>query len=190
LDDKTRTRSDGAARTYSLSLKGDGMTVDRNIDEATALQVLSLVMRSKGTITTPPPPTREPSISMPHAGAGGQSLREYLDDVEAKRNPDKILAVAKYLSNQTGKNFTRAEVRGLFQQAAEPVPGNYGRDFRWTVRNGWLAPVSGSKGQFYVTDAGDKALAAKFSAEIKRKTGVSKGRRGGRRRAKRTTSSG
>jgi len=176
------------ARRYSLSLKGHGMTVDREIDEATAFEVLGIVMAGGGVLASPGTPPIRHNVPRPRQ-RGGQSLREYLDEVEAKRNPDKILAVAKYLANETGGSFTPDDVKARFQEAAERVPGNYGRDFRWTVRNGWIALVSGSKDEYYVTDAGDKALDAKFDAEIKKKTGVSKGRRGGKRRSKKTTAS-
>jgi hypothetical protein len=179
----------GAPATYSLALKGDGMTVDRKIDEATALNVLSLVMGGSAS-TFPVSGSTEIRRQVPRPTRGGkQSLREYLDAVEAKRNPDKIVTIAKFISDETGKNFTRKDVKARFQDAAEPVPGNYGRDFQWTVRNGWIAPASNARGEFYVTDAGAKAIAAKFSAEIKQKTGVSKGRRGAKRRRQRATRS-
>jgi hypothetical protein len=55
------------------------------------------------------------------------------------------------------------------------------------VKNGWLARDASDRNAFYVTDTGEEALAGKFSAEIKKKTGVAKGRRGGKRRRKTTT---
>lgn len=175
-------------RKYTLSLKGDGMTVDREIDEGTALEVVALVMTGGTAVEAGDGIVVRHSVPRPRRG--GQSLREYIDEVEAKRNPEVILAIAKYISNETGKNFTRDDVRSRFQEAAEPVPGNYGRDFRWTMRNGWIAAVVGAQNEHYVTGTGDKALNEKFSAEIKKKTGVAKGRRGGKRGAKRTSEIG
>jgi hypothetical protein len=167
---------------YSLSLKGEGMAVERKIDEATALEVLALVMTgAPATDTTHGEKRERPRAT--ERRSGRKSLREYLDEVGAKRNPDKIVSIAEYISEETGKNFTRDDVKNRFEDAAEPVPGNYGRDFQWGVRNGWIAPAA-TKGDYYVTDAGRKAIEAKFDAETKKKTGVSKGRRGGKRRVK------
>jgi hypothetical protein len=178
-----------ASRKYALSLKGEGMSVERQIDEATALEVLALVM---GESARPPRVGEEgetPPMKVPTRRSGNQSLREYLDEANVTRSPDKIVTIAKYISDETGKSFTRKDVKSRYQDAAEPVPGNYGRDFQWTVRNGWIAPVPNTKGEFYVTDAGTKAIEGKFSAEIKKKTGVSRGRRGAKRRTKKSTTS-
>src|SRR5436309_12452987 len=85
--------------SYSLTLKGDGIAVDKKIDEATALDVLSLVMGS-GASTSP----NAARSTATKRRTGQQSLREYLDAVEAKRNPDKILAVAKWTIGDTDKS--------------------------------------------------------------------------------------
>lgn len=184
-DNNTDSNGSGSvAKKYSLALKGEGMTVDREIDEGTALEILALVMGAGSTITSPGMPTIRPNVPRPLRHASGQSLREYLDEVGATRNPDKILAVAKFHAKETGKEFTQDEVKSRFPDAAERVPGNFTRDFHWAVRNGWIAPSLTSRGEYYVTDTGDEALEEKFSAEIKRKTGVSKARRGGKRRSR------
>ena len=191
LDDmKADTEAAAApARRYALSLKGDGMAVEREIDEATALEVVALLMSGGGTI--PVSESRGIKHQIPRARSRGkQGLREYMDSVEAKRNPDKILAIANYATGETEKNtVTRADVRARFKDAAEPVPGNYGRDFRWVVKNGWLAADDSDKNEFHVTDTGHEALNQKFSPEIKKRTGVSKGRRGVKRRPKKATTS-
>lgn len=173
---------EGKAAKYSLSLKGEGIALDREIDEVTALDVISLVMSSSGSAVIDPGGGVSIRPSVPkRTRVGGQSLREYLDAVEAKRNPDKILAVAKYISNETGKNFSRNDVKARFQTAAERVPANYGRDFWWAMKNGWIAEATDAKSEYFVTDTGGKALEAKFSDDVTKKTGITKGRRGGRR---------
>lgn len=193
MEDSDDTTNDLARQTYALSLKGEGMTVDRKIDEATALEVIAIVMSSAGGTTTTTTATGDTmrdsrSQATRTRRRGAQSLREYLDAVDAKRNPDKILAIARHTIDGLSKGtVTRDEVRGRFKDAAEPVPGNYGRDFTWVVKNGWLAPDAADKNEYYVTDTGDAALDAKFSTEIRKKTGVTKTGRGARRRAKKAT---
>jgi hypothetical protein len=94
-----------------------------------------------------------------------------MDEFEPKRNPDKILAIAAYLTDTRGmETFTPADVKKEFKNAAEPVPGNYPRDWQWAVNNGWLARDDEDPTEFYVTGKGRDALAAKFSADVKRAT--------------------
>lgn len=193
MDDTTGDNNDAASETqkYALSLTGEGIAVERDIDQGTALEVIALVMSgggaTGGTIQVDDSTRIRHQVPRPRRN-GKQSLREYLDSVEAKRNPDKILAIAKYATEDTMKNtVTRDDVRARFKDAAEPVPGNYARDFNWVVKNGWLARDDTDRNEFYVTDTGNEALAAKFNAEIKKKTGVAKGRRGGKRRKKKAT---
>lgn len=191
--DNTATDIDGTGqvtRKYTLSLKGEGMAVEREIDEDMALEVLGIVMGGGGGVDTTHAEDKQGASRAKARRNGRQSLREYLDEVQAKRNPDKILAIAKYAIENTDKGtVTRNDVKTGFKDAAEAVPGNYGRDFRWVVRNGWLAQDSSNKNEFYVTDTGSEALEQKFSAEIKKKTGVSKGRRGDKRRTKKGAAS-
>ena len=100
------------------------------------------------------------------------SLRELLDDVEAKRNPDKILTIGKYLIAFRGQeSFTSEQVKAQFRAAGESTPGNLARDFRWAVTNGWIAEDHGAPGEYYVTSNGEEALTAHFSKEITKKTG-------------------
>lgn len=115
----------------------------------------------------------------------GQSLREYMDSVKAKRNPEKILAITKYLIENAGQNVKRDEVKAEFKTAAEPVPANYNRDFMWAVQVAWLAEDRQNRGHYYVTSAGDEALRQNFADEIRKKT--KQGMGGRRRRRKRAT---
>jgi hypothetical protein len=164
--------------TYKLTLEGGGVKVDRHVDEDVALQILAAVMggrapRLSSRMTAPfPSETPRPDRSR---GLGDLSVREYMDDVEPKRKVEKILAIAGYLTNvREVDTFTPDDLKKEFRNAREPVPGNYARDFRWAVANGWLAPAADLPGEYYVTDRGQQALAAKFSDEIKKATGVDK----------------
>jgi hypothetical protein len=172
--------------TYKLTLKGGGLSVDREVDQATAFQILAAVMggatrpavtlSGRGAahtvdVTRPQPPA-----------VGGLSLREHMDEFEPRRNPDKILAIAAYLTDMREmETFTSDDVKKEFRSASEPVPGNYARDWRWTISNGWIAKADGFPGEYYVTGKGRDALSAKFSDDVKKGTRVNKTAR--RRRA-------
>lgn len=185
-----------SAESYKLTLKGGGLSIEREVDEPTALQILATVM---GGTTSPPRVTSAGSgaahaadISRPRPRVAGQlSLREHMDEFDPKRNPDKILAIAAYLADTKGaETFTPDDVKKAFRSASEPVPGNYSRDWRWTVSNGWIAQADGLPGEYYVTSKGRDALSAKFSDEVKKGTGVNRTarrRRAAKKRAEGTT---
>ncbi|GAH54909.1 unnamed protein product, partial [marine sediment metagenome] len=59
-----------------------------------------------------------------------------------------------------------------------------GRDFRWVIKNGWIAPDTKKKGSYYITTTGLKVLAGEFSNELVKK---SQYRTGDRRKKTRRT---
>lgn len=170
--------------TYELSLKGEGITVERTVEKGVALQILAAVLGTGGMPTkvagglarsTAVRSSADADIAI--SAGRPQSLREYLDGAEAKRNVEKILAIAKYLELSNPETTITADViKAQFRKASEKVPGNYARDFRWAVSNGWLAPIDGAPGEYYITNTGTTAVEEKFSSEIKKKTGVEKAR--------------
>jgi hypothetical protein len=185
-------RPAAAEEAFDLSLSGEGIKLDRKIGQAAALQILAIVMGGSASAAPilpgiPPIPDSLGERREPTNLSGSRvSLREYLDQVQAKRNPDKILAIGKYLQeHRAQESFTSNDIKAQFRPAGESVPANFARDFRWTVTNGWIAEDHASPGQYYVTSTGDEALAAKFAKEIKRKTSLDKGtrRRRSRKRA-------
>lgn len=156
-----------AAVTYKLKLEGDGVTVNREIPETVALEILAAVMGGSPTPRAGRVPARGGSAGR------GPSLREHFDDVEPKRNPDKILAIAYFLKEQRGvDSFSPDDIKREFKGAGEPVPGNWARDWRWTIQNGWIAADSEDPESFWVTGKGEKAVEEKFSADVKKATAV------------------
>ncbi len=102
--------SAAATVTYELRLTGGGVAVERQVSEAQALQIVSLVMGGE------PAPraasTAPPSSRATHRGSLATTVGEYLDEVEAKRNPDKIVAIGAFLVDHLGKeSSTREEVK-------------------------------------------------------------------------------
>jgi len=182
MTDQTNGSADDVApeESYELTLKGEGMTVERKVTRDAALQIVAIVMggRLPSSVGTALPRrvSFEPTPAAPSpASSGGLSLREYLDEIGASRNVDKILGIAKFITDeQSAQTFTPATVKSQFQRAGEAAPGNFTRDFRWAVTNGWIAEAQDVPGEFYITTTGMKAIAERFSAEIKKSTGVAK----------------
>jgi hypothetical protein len=187
-----------SSERYELILKGEGVTVERNIDQETAFAILAALMGGSPAAAGPAAaqsgpglgPQRAAESPVAHSGPrASQSLREFLNEAEPKRNPDKIVAIADYLQRVRGmQSVTRDDIKRGFREASEPVPGNYGRDFRWAVSTGWIAADHEERDQYYVTDSGRKVVDAKFPDEAKKTTGVSRTTR--RRRSAKKQSGG
>lgn len=143
--------------TYKLSLTGKGITVEQTVPADVARDIIAVVMGG---------------ATGPHASGGGTSvrasgigsnvsIREFIDDAGAKKNPQIVAAIGLYLIDHEGQErFTRSEVKAKFAQAGEPTPANIGRDFALAVTSGWIA--EDPRNQFYVTDTGRRAIEAKF----------------------------
>lgn len=144
---------------YQVIVKGPGINVNRSVRVETAASVVTLVMG--GDV-----PSHKPA-DMGHPKES-RSLREYLIDVEARRNPDKITAIGAFLTDRGQESFTRTDIRGQFRAAGEPVPANFARDFSLTLSSGWIAPDPESPGGYFVTQTGRGAINKKFAVDLRR----------------------
>lgn len=99
------------------------------------------------------------------------SIRKYLQEVKAERNPDAIVAIAAFLADHLGwDKFTTADLKSQFRNAGLRVPRNLSRDLKWTEAIGWVEREPEESGYYKLTDEGRMALEEKFSAEIRKAT--------------------
>lgn len=179
-DQKGESSSDDQ---YVVEIKGPDLTFKRSVDEQTARDILNILLGGHGST-----PAREPAGGRVHTigsspGPQRLSLREYLEEVSAARNPDIITAIASYLRDVEGRSeFTSEDVKSKFKSAGVKSPANFGRDFAATISAGWIAQDNESDGTYYVTNAGDRAVQQKFSKEVRKP--VNPSRKSGRKRAK------
>lgn len=164
---------------FLLSLSGDGINLNREIDRDVALQVLNVVL---GAGASAPSAGERPTTPLDHTGGPRAiSLREYLDEVQPARKPDQIVTIANFICEYEGtEDVSRDEIKAKFSSAREPVPTNFARDFAWAVKNGWLHGVPGKKGRYYITTIGLQAIESRFSSKVKKATTSTK--RSSRRR--------
>lgn len=159
-----------ASSGYRLTLKGDGITVERDISEVLAKDIIAMILGG-GTLQTGPKfptsstamPQQNHSQQQNSSGVPRKSLREYLNEVGARKNPQKILAIAGYLVKFTGKEiFSIADIKPQFKVASEPVPANLTRDFQIVSQNGWIAQDHEERKMFFITKTGLDALDNRF----------------------------
>lgn len=156
-----------AGPTYKLSLKGKGITVEQDVPADVARDIIALVMGGGPEFRRPRTTTPTATAGSPRSSAG-VSIREFIDESGAKRNPQIVTAIGLYLMDHDGQErFTRSEVKNKFSQAGEPTPSNIGRDVTLAVSSGWIA--ENPRNQFYVTDTGRRAIEAQFEGQAIRR---------------------
>jgi hypothetical protein len=160
-----------AKHSYSLTLKGEGVSVSRDVDQSVARAIVELVLGGVPVPGSAPEEHKRMPAPQAHANSARLSLREFLDHAEPKRNPDKIVTIGEYIVRHDHQpDFTKDDVKARFRSAGEPVPGNFPRDFAWTISTGWIAEDAHSRGRYYVTQKGKAAIAERFSGDVKKKS--------------------
>lgn len=178
---------------FTVSVDGAGVKIEKSVPAGVARDVINVLMGGPpasigsypaatlgigGSVASTGFTTGSPASVAGPVGGRRISLREYLDESQASRNPDKITAIAEYLYvHESAELFTKDDIKGRFRSAGEAPPANFPRDFAWAVKNGWIAEEVKSPGSFYVTQKGRQAIANKFSDEVKKATAKSTRRR-------------
>ncbi|WP_157727427.1 hypothetical protein [Stappia sp. ES.058] len=141
-----------SSEAFELTLSGSGISIQRKVNSATAAHIMHLVLGG-----TPAPglgnaaPTGAPSAS----SEAPVSLREYLDEVNASKKPDQIVAIGHFMSLHEGLTaFSKDDIKSRFSLAKEPMPANFPRDFNLALKSGAIAPAHQNAGYFYVTKSG------------------------------------
>lgn len=175
-------QDDPKEKTFEISVSGDGISIKRHVDGPTARAITNILMGGGPGYKRD---DAKPDQGTDDTGFRGESrrvsLREFLDETQARRNPDKITAIGEYIAeHEEQPEFSRDDVKSRFKQAGEAAPKNYGRDFTWAITNGWIAEDTKNPGAYYVTKKGRDAIDAKFAREVKKATAL---KPSGRRRS-------
>lgn len=169
-----------ADQTYKVTIDGLGLSLEREVSKEIGDQIVVLVLTgAAGAVGARLPVRRNAADAAPDLSATARSnderpelsIREFLNEHDPKRSPDKITAIGVYLKDYNNVDaFGRAELETAFQGAAESIPANLPRDLAWAVKSGWIATKPGAKGQYYVTHSGRQAVLQKFPKELIKKT--------------------
>jgi hypothetical protein len=159
--------SDVSENPYELSLKGPGITINKNLDAKVAAAIAQMAVGGFGGYTGPAQAAARPAAIKSTPALAGQplSLREFLQQADVSAGIHaKILAVGRYLRDFEGQSdFARDDIRSRFRTAGEPQPANFPRDFQKSVRAGWIAEDPKAPGRFYVTRTGDEFIEKSFA---------------------------
>jgi hypothetical protein len=156
------THDDLLGTTCLVTVKGAGLSAEKNVDVSTAMTVMQVIF---GATPLPPRGLDSGPIAQGTRGASSQrlSIREYVEEVAGKTIPAKIAAIARYIrDHEQQSDFSREDIKSRFRSAGEIMPANFPRDFQKALQAGWIAEDPQSKGRFYVTRRGDEAMQQRF----------------------------
>ncbi|MFF2050531.1 hypothetical protein ACFVU2_02920 [Leifsonia sp. NPDC058194] len=92
---------------------------------------------------------------------GLENAREALDISGAKKNPEKIVALAAYVLQDGGETFKVEDVKTQFRRARETAPANFSRDMSAAIASGWIAEAD--PGEYYLTNKVSAVLDGGFT---------------------------
>ena len=162
----------------AITLTGAGIIFKSEISPITAASVLRLCLatgqENLGSVA--------PAILTSESPLGDEriSLGEFVQKHESTTYPEKILTIAVYLKELKGREtFSPEDIRPLFRTIGDIPPANFGRDFRVTLGNSWIAPDDRNSNIFYVTSIGLAALKSNFTSDSTKKRKTRKRRKNG-----------
>ena len=160
----------------TLTMSGNKLSYN---DDITVVQAAQIISYLHAGIALTSPVTPSPAVAESDSPAAserrrpGLTPRDALEATGAKTNPEKIVAFALYVEQQGGKDaFTIEDIRPLFRQARESVPGNLSRDLDAAIRSNWIAAAE-DKGEYYVTEVAAGVLDSGFDS-IRSRGGTAK----------------
>lgn len=157
------TSTERPEEKFNLKISGDGINIERQIDNRTLAAILALAIGSQqsGDATSPIQRVIDVTNLLPENPV---SLREFLDKVGASRKPDQIVAIGHFITQYENQpDFSRDEIRSRFSLAHEPMPKNFSRDLKLAIKAGMIAEVHQKPGYYYVTKTGISAIERHFT---------------------------
>ncbi|MCL4322095.1 MAG: hypothetical protein M0016_03310 [Deltaproteobacteria bacterium] len=168
---------------YNLKISGLGLNFEKSIDLNKANKVIKLCIDdfqvasqndSSKTFKSQSEDTIDAKVRDATTTPTSLSIAEYYKKFAPKRNPDKILIFANYISYYQGlKSFNPEKLKEMFSEVGETTPTNFNRDFKWAKVIGWLDKIPNSK-EYYVTNSGKEVLNKNFHSDIIKKTKIPK----------------
>ncbi len=172
---------------FTIKLDGSGLKLDQKVSKELANRIVMLVLSDgkTGDQNDAEPDRLERTPSRKSGSGRTLSLREYINQHEAKKITQQMTAIGAYYQEKNNlQYFTRAELNGGFEEAKLQPPANPSRDIARTIGEGWIAPKSDADDQYYVTGTGESALEKNFKVP---KGGARPRKKRAKKAAKKTT---
>ena len=150
-----------------LTIKGDGISINRSIDENTAAQIISLCIGSGNDGQDAMDVAQ--SVSMT-SGSPSKTARGHLLFYKPSGNQEKILVLAHFLKEVRKIDpFQKDQINELFGEIREKIPAGLSTDFARLLRKDWVAEMmkkdkaTNKKRVYFITNTGLDVLANGFA---------------------------
>ena len=175
-DDQNKQEQQTDETKYTVTIEGPGVRVEQQVPKALLPQLMAMLINVHIPTATAALTQRSvvsgATSRLTESSDRPLSLMEYLEDINARRIPERILGMANYLTEVTrqspGGTFAKADIRPCFKAAGDPMPANFSRDWQLVVQAGWVAQESGDGDLYFVTRRGKTAISEKFSGQVDR----------------------
>ena len=87
---------------YEIQLQGEGLNLKKTITEGMAARIMQIVMGSSQIPRNEKSESSEERLD-DEVGRPPRAISEFIEEVGAKRNPDKILTIGQFLPDELGK---------------------------------------------------------------------------------------
>lgn len=141
-----------ANEVIKLELTGK-VGYEDEISATQAAEIIAFLNDAAAPLRNPPSGAIQKEVG---SGARSAGPRAALDATGAKTNPQKIVALARYVLQDGGETFNIDAVKVQFQRAREPMPKNMSRDLGLAIAAGWIE--ESEEGEYYLTNEAYKAL--------------------------------
>lgn len=152
---------------YDVTIQGGGMTMERQVSESKVARILGILLESGGGSGG--------SAGLPGAMSGGRdadatkttavdgqpekSIAQYMSDLGASNNPQRLAAIALYHRDILGKGMVRKDqFPKWFEKAARSAPKNLTRDLKNAVKRNLIAESTSEEDHYYPTSGAKEKL--------------------------------
>jgi hypothetical protein len=153
-----------------IKIEGDGLLYSKDTTILKASQIIAFLNADnpESISTSEPSNISDKSLLQLSSSVNyNKSPREFLVDSNAKTNPQKILAFAKYHCEKNNVfDFEPATVRMYFKKSGESEPKNFTRDLKEAILLRYVYETDES-GHYSITEHGEKVLSEGFVQESK-----------------------
>lgn len=152
---------------YTVAIRGENLSFKEKATGQQLLDILSVLLGGEASETTVKGSAAaameqagtSDSGSSTTSGAPRKSIAEFLDEVAASTNYDRIAAFCLYAREYLDRETVSQDaLPRFFERAGRPVPKNLPRDVKKAVKRGLVSRSHEDGDALYVTASGEEML--------------------------------
>jgi hypothetical protein len=142
----------------NLKLDGQGISVEKEIDEEQLVEIMSLIFSSNTVDSTNGKKSKKEKKSETRL----TSISEFISSVDVNKNSERIAAIVLYHADILDESsIEKEDIPSWFTKAGLSAPKNLPRDIKTAIKENLIAEVHDKKGVYYITNTGKDKLKIK-----------------------------